>query len=453
MNMARTFSMKRVVVCLLGAGLLAPVANSHAMGLLDAYNAALQNDPVFRSAIHDNESGRENRELGRSYLMPNLSINYTASKNKAETTEPDGLGGSATTYPTYISSTGGLQLRQPLYSPDAVAKYHQGSAQAELSDAQFSSKQQDLVLRVFAAYCDALLANEQLILAQAQRDAYVEQRAANDHMFKAGEGTKTDMLETQAKLDLAEAQLIEARDARASNLQALEAIVGSEIDRLDGLSESFRPVPLEPADFDSWRAVALRNSPDIQAQRYAVEVAQQQVNATRAGHLPHVDFIASFTKDRADTIDTYTTDSLVRSAGVQLSIPIYSGGSVSAATRQASAGYEKAKSDLDDQTNKVLLDLHKQHYAVLSSVAKIDALVKSVESARLLVTATRQSIKGGVRVNLDLLNAEQQLYSAQRDLAQARYSYLIADLRLRADAGVLSAADLRDIAGHFTVTQ
>src|SRR5581483_1888730 len=112
--------------------------------------------------------------------------------------------------------------------------------------------------------------------------------------------------------------------------------------------------------------------------------------------------------------NTYTEDSTVRSYGIQLTVPLYAGGSVSALTRQATAAYEKAKSDLDDKTNQVMLDMHKQHYAVLSSVAKIAALEKSVESAKLLVTATKQSIKGGVRINLDLLNAEQQEYIAQR---------------------------------------
>jgi len=269
-------------------------------------------------------------------------------------------------------------------------------------------------------------------------------------MFKLGEGTKTDMLETQAKLDLAEAQLIEAQDAHTTYLQALQAIVGREVGQLDGLSAGFEVKPLESTKFDDWKELALKNNPEILAQRYVVEATQQEVYRNRAGHLPHVDFVASISKENANNIDYYTTDSLVRSAGVQVTIPIYAGGSVNALTRQASASLQKAKSDLDDQTNKTLLDLHKQHYAVLSSAAKIGALVKSVDSARLLVTATKQSIKGGIRVNVDLLNAEQQLFTAQRDLAQARYTYLVSDLTLRSDAGVLTANDLRSVAAYFS---
>jgi protease secretion system outer membrane protein len=451
----RNLPMRRIAAGLLGAGLLAPVGNTFALGLLEAYNAALQNDPIYHSAIHDNDAGKEYRILGRSNLLPNLSINYSGNKNWAQTTQPDGLGDGGFTYtkPIYLSSVGGLTLRQPLYSPDGIARYREGMAQSDYSESQFSARKQELVIRLVGSYVDALYAGDLLNLANAQRDTFAEQKQANDRMFKLGEGTRTDMLETQAKLDLAEAQLIEANDNRATNFQALAAIVGSDVNQLDGLSDNFQARPLQPAAFEDWKQLALQHNPDIQTQRYAVEVAQQEVYKNRAGQLPHVDLVASVTKDKADTIDTYTTNSNVGSLGVQLTVPIYSGGSVSAATRQASANYEKAKTDLEDKINQTLLDLHKQHYAALSSLAKIDALVKSVNSAKLLITATRQSIKGGVRVNLDLLNAEQQLYLAQRDLAQARYGYLLADLKLRADAGVLSIDNIYTIAGYFVASR
>ncbi len=447
--MAGLFAMRRLAFCLAGAGLMSVATHAGAIGLIEAYDAALANDPVYRSAVHDNEAGRENRALGLSNLLPSASITYNGSKNWADQT----IIGQGETRPVYISSTGGLQVRQPLYAPDGVARYHEGNAQADVADAVLSSKQQDLITRLVGAYVDALFADDALRLSIAQRDTFLEQMQANDRMFKEGEGTKTDMLETQAKLDLAEAQVIEARDARSVNLQTFEAIVGREVEALDGLNDNFQaPVP-QPAGIEEWKTMARERNPDLAAQRYSVEVARQEVLRNRAGHLPRVDFVASATKDKADTIDTYTTDSTVRSAGVQVTIPLYAGGSVSALTRQASAAYEKAKSDLDDKTNQVMIDLRKQHYTLLSSVPKIDALVKSVNSAKLLVTATTQSIRGGERVNLDLLNAEQQLYTAQRDLAQARYSCLVAYLKLRADAGVLTVDDLRNIAGYFTATR
>ncbi|HEY8025585.1 MAG TPA: TolC family outer membrane protein [Burkholderiaceae bacterium] len=441
--------LKRIVACLLCAGLALPAGSAFSMGLLEAYDLALRNDPAYQSAIHDNEGGRENRALARSNLLPNITASYSGSKDRASTTQPQFGGGQVTTFPRYLSSNGGISLRQPLFSPDGIARYQEGNAQADYSDVQFVGKQRELVVRLVGAYLDALFASDYLNLVRAQRDTLLEQKQSNDRMFKAGEGTRTDMLETQAKLDLAEAQLIEATDSHASNYQALQAIVGTEIHSLDGLLDNFKAKPLEPADFESWRALALQHNPDIAAQRIAIEIARDEVSKNRAGHMPKIDFVASVSKQRADTIDTYTSSSNVASYGIELNMPIYAGGSVSALTRQASAAYEKAKSDLDDKTNQIMLDMHKQHYAVLSSIAKVAALEKSVESAKLLVTATKQSIKGGVRVNLDLLNALQQQYVAQRDLAQARYGYLVADLKLRADAGVLGAGDLRNIAAYF----
>ncbi len=451
--MRAPFSPKRLAAGLLCAGLILPCGSAFAMGLMEAYNLALQNDPAYQSGIHEHDAGSENRELAKSNLLPVLSMNYSGARNFATSSQVYPGQGSLTTYPHYVSSTSSLNLRQPLYAPDNMARYHEGMAQADYSDVQFSSHQQDLLMRLTSAYVDALYARDNLALVTSQRDTLLEQRQVNDRMFKEGEGTKTDMLETQAKLDLAEAQLIEAKDGHSTNFQALQAIVGVEIKSLDGLVGTFEPQPLQPSDFESWRAIALAHNPDIAAQRVAVEVAKDEVAKNRAGHLPHMDFVASLGKDNASSIDTYTTDSTVRSYGVEITIPLYAGGSVSALTRQAVAQYEKAKSDLDDKTNQVMLDMHKQHYSVLSSIAKIAALEKSVESAKLLVTATKLSIKGGVRINLDLLNAEQQQYVAQRDLAQARYTYMVSSLRLRADAGVLGVDDLRTVAANFSSAQ
>lgn len=421
-------------------------ADAGAMGVMDAYVDALHNDPVYQSAGHERDSGVENRVLGRSNLLPNVQINYSGSKNFAETAE----SGFPASYPRYVSSSGGLNVKQPLYSPDSWARYREGVAQAEFSEIQFSGATRDLAVRVVSAYLDALYTEDYLKLITAQRNTLVEQRKVNDRMFQDGEGTRTDMLETQAKLDLAEAQLIEAQDSAHTNFQGLAALVGHDVNSLDGLVDEFQPQVLEPHDFESWRQLAMEHNQELAAQRKQVEIARQEIARNRAGQLPHVDFVAGVNRDRADTIDTYTTDSTVKSFGVQVTVPIYAGGSVSALTRQASAQYEKAKSDLDDKINQLTLDMHKQYYSVQSSIAKIAALEKSVASARLLVSATTQSIKGGVRVNLDLLNAEQQLYSSLRDLTQARFNYLVSGVKLRADAGVLTIDDLQKVAANFS---
>ncbi|MES2075138.1 MAG: TolC family outer membrane protein [Pseudomonadota bacterium] len=426
------------------AALLLAAGNAGALGLLQAYDAALANDPAYQSAIHDYEGGQENKNIGRSQLLPQLQASYSSSKNRTDIT--NALG---TTHPVYNSRSAVLQLRQPLLNLEVWSRYRQSVAQTDLSSAVFASRKQEMIVRLVSAYLDALLQTEQVRLSQAQRDTYVEQKKVNDRLFERGEGTRTDMLETQARQELAEAQLIEAQDNRQAALATLAALVGQEVAALDELRPEFRLAPSAAAGFEEWKATALASNPEIQAQRYAVEAAHQEVNRNRSGHTPKLDLIGTLNKSSSESINTLNQDSTVRSIGFQVTVPLYSGGYVNATSRQAVAGQEKARSDLQGATDKTLVELRRQYNLVLSSSARIQALDKAVVSGKLLVQATQQSIKGGVRINLDLLNAQQQLYTSERDLAQARYNYLLSNLRMRSAAGVLGADDVREVANYF----
>lgn len=429
--------------------LLAQSGNAGAINLVQAYEAALQNDPTFRSATHDYEAGIENRILGRSNLLPNVSANYSNSKVKADVDAVVGGVTTPTNHLEYSSKVAAVQLRQPLFNLDGLARYKQGLSQSDYATAQFAFRKQDLILRLTTAYTDALFAGTQLRLAEVQRDVYVEQRSVNNRLFEKGEGTKTDMLETQARLDVAEAQVLEARDNVETTRATLAGIVGREIDGLNDVVENFRISPDATRGFADWKDIALKENPEIAALGFAIETARQEVNKNRAGHAPRLDFIASYSKNNSDTLNTYNQNSTQKAVGIQLTIPLYSGGAVSASTRQAVANQEKAKSDLQATTDRVLVELRKQYALVNSSVSRLRALDKAVASGTLLITATEQSIKGGVRINLDLLNAQQQLYTTKRDQAQARYNYLLGLLRLRAAAGVLDIDALREVAGYF----
>lgn len=435
-------TMLALTLCLLQSG------PASALGLIQAYDAALQNDPTYRAAFYENEAGQQYQALGRSSLLPSLSASYSNSKNQADVTSRT-VFGQRTEQRNYTSVSGAIQLRQPLVNLEGIARYYQGVAQTDYSDAQFAARRQELILRLVGAYADAKYAEDHLALAIVQRDAYAEQRRVNDRMFEKGEGTRTDMLETQAKYDLAEAQVLEAQDKLTDARNALAAMVGQEITALDALRDDFRVRPLQPAGFDEWKATALEKNPEIVAQRHAVEAAAQEINKNRAGHAPRLDAIASVSKTSSDTINTFNQDARTNSIGLQLNVPLYSGGYTSAVTSQAVSNHEKAKADLETKTSQVLIDLRKYYNLTLSSALRNDALVKSVSSARLLVEATQKSIKGGLRTNLDVLNAQQQLFTAKRDLSLARYNYLLGYLRLRQAAGVVGLGDLQDVAGYF----
>ncbi|MES2606961.1 MAG: TolC family outer membrane protein [Pseudomonadota bacterium] len=426
--------------------------SASAIGLLAAYEAALANDPTYRAAYFENEAGKENRLIGRAGLLPNISTSYSATKNRSdlETTSQTALGAQTSlTHPQYISRSAMINLRQPIINFDATARYREGVAQSKVAAVQFTGRTQDLALRLVGAYLDALFASEQLTLVTAQRDTYREQASVNARLFEKGEGSRTDMIETQARLDLAEAQLIESQDNRKIAYDTLTTMIGQEPGELAPLNAEFKVPPFSLGSFEEWKKTALANSAEIQTLILQVEIAREQINKGRAGHMPRLDFVANYGKQNADTIATANQESTVRAIGIQLQMPLYAGGQVGAVTRQAAASLERARFNLQASIDKAVIEVKKQHALVQSSTAKVEALEKAVASSKLLVKATEQSIKGGVRINLDLLNAQQQMYTSQRDLAQARYNYLLNGLRLRFAAGTLVFDDVRQVASYF----
>lgn len=427
---------------------LAGGATAQAMNLQQAYDAALRNDPNYRAAFQEKLGGDEYEKLGRSQLLPNVAASYSANRNRADLTQQTVLGPQLS-HPRYNSHNSTVQLRQPVFNLDAWARYRQAKAQTQYSNAVFDVRTQELVLRVASAYTEALYAEDQLRLVEVQRAALVEQMKVNERLFAKGEGTKTDSLETRARLDLAEAQVLEAKDNVQTARATLAGIVGEDVNSLSGLRGDFRVQPVPEGSFEDVKRLALEKNPALVAQAYAVEAARMEVQRARAGHAPRVDFVASYSKGNAETLNTYTQESTNRTIGVQVNIPIYSGGQVNASTRQAVAGLEKSKAELQAKQDQILVELRKQYAAVQSSVSRIRALDKAVDSASELVTATEQSIKGGVRINLDLLNAQQQLHTSQRDRSQARFNYLLSLLKLRAAEGTLNPGDVREIAMYF----
>ena len=439
----------RKMILFWGIFTLLQSGNATAFGLMQAFESALQNDPTYRAAVHENAAGQQFTNIGRSFLLPNLSFSYTTNANQQDF-QNQSTGTSTSSSRQYQSENESLLFRQPIFNLDSFARYKQGVAQTSQSNAKFSERSQDLIVRIVGAYADAKIAEDQLALAVAELNRYTEQRQMNARMFEKGEGTKTDMLETQSRYDLAQAQVIEARDHLANMRTVLATISGVEqVTRMDSLSESFRVSPMAPDNYEDWKSVAMETNPEIIAQRHAVEIAREEINRQRAGHAPRVDLIAGVNRQKSDIPIMVGMDFLTRSVGIQVNVPIFNGGNVSAVTSQAASNHEKAKAELDAKTNQVLIELHKQYNLVLSSMTRIDALTKSVGSSTFLVEAMQKSVKKGVRNNLDTLNAQHQLFTAKRDLSQARYTYLSSYLKLRKAAGTLGADDLKSMANYF----
>ncbi|HGE8484476.1 TPA: TolC family outer membrane protein [Serratia marcescens] len=453
-------SKRQAAGLVIGTLLFAMSAPVYSIGILDAYSLALEKDPTFRAAIKEKEAGDENENIGRAGLLPKVSLNYQNSPRNWQTQKypaSDIFGnslGEATKRQQYRSHSSSITLTQPLFDYEAYARYKGGVAQTMMSDERYRGKLLDLAVRVISAYVEVAYSKDQIALAEAQKTAYKEQLALNDRLMSAGEGTLTDVSETQARYSLAEAQVIEARDALDAAQRELEVIIGVSLNQLDELQVlrpgKFQVAPLIPSKFEEWQKIALENNPVLAASRHGVDAAKYEVERNRAGFMPSVQLYASHSENDSSSDNTvnqkYRTDSI----GVQESLPIYSGGGVAASTRQAAARYGQAMAEMDTQVGSTLNDLRKQFNLCISSRAKLAAYELAVKSATTQVTATRQSVLAGQRVNVDVLNAEQQLYSAQRDLASAKYTYIKSWITLLSDSGTLDEKDVLRVAQYFS---
>lgn len=438
--------------------LFAISAPVHSIGILDAYSLALEKDPTFRAAIKEKEAGDENENIGRAGLLPKVSGNYQNSPKNWQTqkypsSDIFGNVSEVTQRRQYRSYSSSITLTQPLFDYEAYARYKAGVAQTLMSDERYRSKFLDLAVRVISAYVEVAYSKDQIALASAQKAAYKEQLALNDRLMGAGEGTITDVSETQARYSLAEAQEIEARDALDAAQRELEVIIGVPLNQLDELQTlrpgKFQVAPLIPSRFEEWQKIALENNPTLAASRHGVDAAKYEVERNRAGFMPQVQLYASHSENDSSSDNTVNQKYRTDSVGVQVSVPIYAGGGVSASTRQAAARYGQAMYEMDAQTGTTLNDLRKQFNLCISSRAKLAAYELAVKSATTQVTATRQSVLAGQRVNVDVLNAEQQLYSAQKDLASAKYTYIKAWITLLSDSGTLDEHDVKRVAQYF----
>ena len=426
-------------------------ASAQAMGPFQVYEEALRNDPTFLGAMKERDAGLESRIIGRAGLLPKLSYSYNKGRNNSQATYLNDRGNSHEdrNYNSYGST---FMVQQPLIDYEAYANYRKGVAQALFADETFRSKSQELLVRVLTHYTQALFAQDQIDIARAKKKAYEQQFRQNEHLFRQGEGTRTDILEAESRYELATAEEIQAIDEQDAALRELGALTGNasvSIEQLQPLAADFNSLPLEPANFSTWHAMALANNPELASQREALEVARYEVERNRAGHLPKLNAYASVRKMESDSGNTYNQRYDTNTIGIEVSLALYAGGGVSASVRQAGSNLARVEYELEGKTRETLIELRRQFNACLSGVNKLRAYQKALISAQALVVSTRQGILGGERVNLDALNAEQQLYTTRRDLARTRYDYLLAWTRLHFYAGTLGEQDLARVDEAF----
>ncbi|MBP6718107.1 MAG: TolC family outer membrane protein [Rhodoferax sp.] len=430
-NRQAPFKWLAVSSALLGLSMAA-----HGMDLLQAFEAAQQQDATILAARAAADVERERLPQAKAQLLPNLNAGMSRTNNQLTSVTPNFLGVEQTTNTNYPSSNQTLTLRQPLFRPQLMAQYRQAQAQVDDADAVLQLEEQNLAVRVSSAYFEAMLTHDQLALVLAQQVAYTTQLDAARKTFEAGSGTRTDIDEAQSRLDMNQALEIEARQNVTYTLQQLQMLVNQPIDKLATLDVALLSLEYpQPNNLDDWAARAENTSPQLQSLKSRVDAAREETKKANAGHYPTLDAIAQWSDSESESVTNTSSRYTNRSFGFQLNIPLFAGGYVNSQVRQSLAGVERAEQFLEAGRRDLKMRVFKEFRGVAENVPKIKALEQALRSADQLVLSSRKSFQAGSRTVIDILNAEQQRVVVQRDLAQARYVYLISKIKLLALVG------------------
>ncbi|MDP9689800.1 UNVERIFIED_ORG: protease secretion system outer membrane protein [Pseudomonas mohnii] len=429
-----------IVFCLLGLSLPAS-----AMDLKQAWDLLQYQGPIYRAAVHEKAAGEENRAIGKAGLLP--QVNASAYDNKVNGTQrQNGLDRDL----DYDSKGANVRLRQPLFNKQKMAEYRQGKQRADYSVAVFDAKSQDAAVRLAESYFDVLLASETILLAKSKLNAFEEQLASAKRRMELGAGTITDIDESVARRDIAEAELIEAQDNLVNARRKLEEYIGEPPESLTTLQPTFATPPLLPSNLQDWLVKAQADSPLIHARRHSSALAEEEVKRAKAGHWPTLDFVAGYTAGDSQSISELNQRNRYSSIGLEVNFPLYSGGGTSALARQASANSYKAMDELDATRQEVITGTTREYQGVQSGAQRIHALEKAVASNERSLASTRKGFKeGGTSTNSDVLNAEELLFVARHDLFEAKLRYLMSRLRLASSVGSLGDDDIDHINNYL----
>lgn len=415
-----------------------------AADLLGAYRQALENDASFLAARASTEAAREAVPQARAGLLPNLSFSGSRSKNYTDITQ-NSIFGRTTSKFDYIAEGQNLTLRQPLYRRASMAQYRQAEAQVAGAELTLDKERQNLAARVAGAYFDVLAAQDQMRFAAEQKKTYYEQWQRAAVMLVKGAGTRTDRDEAKARYDSVLALEIDAANAVDLAERTLASITSRPVPAAALAPLDAQRLPLEaptPASFDEWVALAENSNPELASLRVAIEVNNQEVEKQRSGHFPTLDLIAQRSYSASESVSIIGSQYHTDLVGVQVAIPLFSGGAVMSAERQALAGLERARQQYEAGKRQMMLNLRREYNNVTLGIAKVRALEEALKSAELALASTEMGVRAGTRNTLDVLNARQQVFSAQRDLGKGRYDYVVARLRLKAAAGTLGEGDI-----------
>ena len=443
---ARSFLIQSCMACALSSAAIATWSQTVSMDFKQVYEAALAQDASIRASRASADAGREKLPQARAGLLPQISASASRNNNNLDSTSPNLLGNPVTTNDQYFSDSKTLQLRQPLVNMQRWLQFEQAKSMVAETEATLDRDLQNLVVRVAGAYFEFLMADEQLELVLAQKKMYTALVDAAKKGLAAGSGTRTDIDDAQARLDMASAQELEARQNQDQTRRQLEVLINQPVGSVAKLNvPALKLVGPQPANLDEWTLKAEKNSPEMKAMQARLDAARREVSKSQAGHLPTLDAIAQWSNSGSENITRINSRYENKSIGLQLNVPLYSGGYVNSTIRQAVAEQTRAEESLEALRRDLGVRVHKEYRGVSEGVMRVRALEQAVRSAQQMLMSTQMSLKAGSRTQLDVLNAQQQYTLALRDLAQARLIYLMSKVKLASLAGDDAVASVDDV--------
>lgn len=411
--------------------LLLPTA-APAAGLGELYELARQSDPQLRAAEAALLATREGEVQARGRLLPDVTLSGNVASTNQEGQSFDSRGYS-------------LTLTQPLYRRDRFLTRDQSGERTRQLEADLVAAQQDLIVRLASRYFDVLAAIDTLDFAQAELKAIGRQLEQTRQRFEVGLIAITDVHEAQARYDQAVAQEIVARNALANAREGLREVTGRYHDDIAPLAPGLPLIEPTPRDIDAWARTALDSNPTIESARQAAIVAEQDIEIRRSGHYPNVDLVASY--DFSDVGGGFfgSRELDETSLTMQFSLPLYQGGQTSSATREARALHRQALEGLEQQNRAVERQTRNAFMNVEATISQVRALEQALVSSRSALDATEAGFEVGTRTIVDVLDAQRELFGARRDLARARYDYILNSLQLKQAAGILAPADVEQV--------
>ena len=420
----------------LGAGFS---ASASAQNLTDMYTAARGYDATYQSAKSLYDATLAKGEQSRALLLPTIGLTATASRTHQEVVPNNDRD--------YGSQSAILAISQPLYNPANQSSYEQGQKQQALAQAQLTAAEQDLMVRVSQAYFDTLASADSLTFVKSQKTAVSEQLAFAKRNFEVGTSTITDTREAQARFDLVVAQELAAEnDVRVKTL-ALTQLVGLPQAQPKALLAPMLAKPLAPEDVNLWVDQALVNNPSLQQLKVALEVAKLETSKAEAGHKPTLDLTGSYAAQNNNGTTTAPGDLRVNQTqiGLTFKLPLFAGFAIQNKVKETLALEDKARSDLEASQRTLAQTTRTAFYGVQSLQAQVKAFEAAEASSQSALDANKLGYQVGVRINIDVLNSQSQLFDTKAKLAKARYDVLLGELKLRQAAGTLKVDDLQAV--------